>query len=110
MEAPKRIANFARYRLRSELTLSGEVLYSAAATLRQGPAYLLGHNPGGDPDDLTLPTLGRSLDELPSRRSTVISIRFGATNTRPGRRLCSGASFGYWNLLASSHARWPRRI
>jgi hypothetical protein len=49
------------------LHLSGEVLYSAASTLRPGAAYLLGHNPGGDQQDAGLYKVGRSLDDLPRR-------------------------------------------
>jgi hypothetical protein len=68
MKASVRIVSFARHRLQSELTLSGEILYSGVSTLRQGRAYLLGHNPGGDANDPTLPTVARSLDELPAKR------------------------------------------
>lgn len=49
------------------LDLSGEVLYSAAFTLRPGPVYLLGHNPGGDDQNVDLPTVGASLDDLPNK-------------------------------------------
>ena len=49
------------------LHLSGEVLYSAASTLRPGAVYLLGHNPGGDEQNVELPTVGTSLDGLPSQ-------------------------------------------
>jgi hypothetical protein len=49
------------------LNLSGEVLYSAASTLRPGPVYLLGHNPGGDDQNVELPSVGASLDDLPNK-------------------------------------------
>ena len=49
------------------LHLSGEVLYSAASTLRPAPVYLLGHNPGGNEQDPDLPTVSSSLDALPNK-------------------------------------------
>jgi hypothetical protein len=47
--------------------MSGEVIYSSAATLSPGDAYLLGLNPGGDATNPQLPTVGGSLDALPAR-------------------------------------------
>lgn len=44
------------------------MLYSGAATLRPGPLYLLGHNPGGRPTDPRLPTIGQSVDWLPTQK------------------------------------------
>ena len=67
MQTVDQVVNFARANLGTILPLSGEVLYSAASTLRPGEVYLLGHNPGGDDKDPTLPTVGRSLDELPTK-------------------------------------------
>jgi hypothetical protein len=67
VDAPREIVDFARTQLASELPRSGEILYSAASTLRPGPVYLLGHNPGGDPNDRGLPNVGQSLDDLPTK-------------------------------------------
>lgn len=45
----------------------GCVLYSSISTLRPGPIYVMGLNPGGNPsDDET--TIGRSLETLPKYR------------------------------------------
>jgi hypothetical protein len=51
----------------SILDQSGEVLYSGSQTLRRGPVYLLGLNPGGNPNDHK-ETVRDRLKELPSRR------------------------------------------
>lgn len=51
----------------SILDRSGEVLYSGSQTLRRGPIYLLGLNPGGNPDDHKQ-TVRDRFKELPSRR------------------------------------------
>lgn len=67
MNAAQRIADVARRQLADVLELSGEVLYSAAATLVPGPVYLLGHNPGGDSANPALSTVGSSLAELPTK-------------------------------------------
>jgi hypothetical protein len=69
MRAAKQVATFARWHLREILNLSGEVLYSAASTLRPGEVYLLGHNPGGSARDDRLPRVGASLDGLPKKRT-----------------------------------------
>lgn len=56
----------AEERLKPILHRSGRILYSGAHTLRRGPMYLLGLNPGGDPtthDD----TVGSSLKDLSQR-------------------------------------------
>lgn len=60
----------ARQDLRSVLSRSGNILYSGAETLCPGPVYLLGLNPGGDPDDAVHreQTIGSTLDRLPSKR------------------------------------------
>ena len=47
--------------------MSGRVLCSAAETLRPGPVYLLGLNPGGDPS-IHAETVADSLAELPFRK------------------------------------------
>jgi hypothetical protein len=67
MDASREIADFARVQLAKVLSESGQVLYSAASTLRPGPTYLLGHNPGGDPNDRGLWSVGQSLDDLPTQ-------------------------------------------
>jgi hypothetical protein len=69
MRTPEQVANFARQHLREILHMSGEVLYSAASTLRPGEVYLLGHNPGGDARNHDLPQVGRSLDNLPRKKT-----------------------------------------
>jgi hypothetical protein len=44
------------------LNMSGTVLYSSAATLRKGDLYILGLNPGGDPEDMKNDTIEKSLN------------------------------------------------
>jgi hypothetical protein len=65
----RQFAEFARECLQSILPRSGEVLYSAAATLRPGSVYLLGLNPGGSPEDPRLRelTIAKSLADLPTK-------------------------------------------
>ena len=53
----------ARHLLQPVLNDSGAILYSSVATLAPGRFYLLGLNPGGDPDERTI---GESLAGLPS--------------------------------------------
>jgi hypothetical protein len=60
---------FAREQLRDILDVSGQVLYSGASTLRPGEVYLLGLNPGGDPNNPRLLTIRQSLDDLVSTDS-----------------------------------------
>lgn len=69
MRTVEHFANFAREHLREILHESGEVLYSAASTLRPGEVYLIGHNPGGDAKNRDLPKIGRSLDDLPNKKT-----------------------------------------
>lgn len=45
---------------------SGSVLYSSPKTLKPGDVYLLGINPGADPDGLDDPNIEDHLDKLPS--------------------------------------------
>ena len=63
------LAEAARKHLRSLLDKSGEVLYSGAASLKPGPIYFLGLNPGGDPEDplLSSLTIAKSLADLPTK-------------------------------------------
>ena len=64
------LSNFvtsARKQLTPIIHRSGNVLYSAARTLRPGPLYLLGLNPGGDPNKHE--TIEEALDRLPSKES-----------------------------------------
>jgi len=56
----------AEERLKPILHRSGRILYSGAHTLRRGPMYLLGLNPGGNPITHT-DTVGSSLRELSQR-------------------------------------------
>jgi|SRR5579863_5064275 len=44
--------------------IRGGILYSGLCTLKQGPGYLLGFNPGGDADDPMAPTLEQDLECL----------------------------------------------
>jgi uracil-DNA glycosylase len=67
MRAPEQIAAFALGHLQEILSSSGEILYSGVSTLRPGEVYLLGHNPGGNPNDRRLPTVRRSIKELPTK-------------------------------------------
>lgn len=50
------------------LDRSGHVLYSNAASLRKGPVYLLGHNPGGSSEDQAENTIRASLSALPDKK------------------------------------------
>lgn len=67
MQTVDQFVTAAREHLKGLLHLSAEVLYSAASTLRPGEVYLLGHNPGGDDQNLDLPRVGSSLDDLPDK-------------------------------------------
>jgi hypothetical protein len=66
MNAVESIVAAGRQHLASILDRSGEILYSGARTLRPGPIYLLGLNPGGDPR-AHLKTLRYHLENLPSK-------------------------------------------
>ncbi len=46
---------------------SGRILYSSVDTLRPGDIYLLGVNPGGDPNQLDCENIEQSLNELPAQ-------------------------------------------
>lgn len=46
--------------LKDVLSEKGELVYSAAKTIRPGPVYVMGLNPGGDPSSNEM-TVGRSL-------------------------------------------------
>lgn len=61
------LGDFAAPRLAHIANCSGRVLYSSAKTLRPGKIYLLGLNPGGDPATRS-ETVGKSLEDLPSRK------------------------------------------
>lgn len=55
--------------LKEILSCSGSILYSSADTLKQnGPVYLLGINPGGNPETHKDDTIEKSLDELPAKK------------------------------------------
>lgn len=60
------LSDFARQQLAPVLDVSGGILYSAAATIRPYPLYLLGLNPGGSPERVTN-TLRASIDDLNSK-------------------------------------------
>lgn len=62
-----RVVAVARRELAPFTGASGNVLYSGASTLRAGAVYILGLNPGGDPNQLRWQTIRRVLDELPSK-------------------------------------------
>lgn len=74
-----RVVEIGRRELAPVLHLSGNILYSAASTLRPGRVYLLGLNPGGDParhesigamlDALSARTTNAYVDECWERRS-----------------------------------------
>ncbi len=51
------------------LAESGKVLYSAASTLTQGGIYLLGFNPGGDPEHPDSRSIGENLHALPGKKT-----------------------------------------
>jgi hypothetical protein len=57
---------FSQRQLRSIAHLSGRILYSGAHTLKVGPIYLLGLNPGGDPETHS-DSVSSSLAELSTR-------------------------------------------
>jgi len=58
----------ARATLAPVLDRSGGILYSAAKTLSPGKLYIMGLNPGGDPEN-SESNIGKSLDQLPQRTS-----------------------------------------
>lgn len=68
------------------LQKSGATLYSAPTTLRPGPVYLLGTNPGGSDDEKK--TIAASLDALPSQ--TENSYLHEIWDTRPDREVNRG--------------------
>ena len=59
----------ARVALAPVLSRPGGILYSAAKTLRPGSLYIMGLNPGGDPENSKSHNIGTSLDQLPQRTS-----------------------------------------
>lgn len=67
MAGLSRFMALAEASLAQVLDRSGNILYSGVETLRPGPVYLLGLNPGGDPRRLLWQTLRRVLKELPSK-------------------------------------------
>jgi hypothetical protein len=52
------------HHLGGDANCSGSVLYNGWHTLREGPIYLMGYNPGGNPDQITTKII-ESLEELP---------------------------------------------
>lgn len=65
----------------SVLSHSGEVLYSSVRTLRRGPVYFLGLNPGGDPKRVPFTVRSRLL-ELPDHDWNNYTVSWGGR--RPG--------------------------
>jgi hypothetical protein len=61
--------NSSRAILSTVLHRSGKILYSSVETLQPGPIYILGLNPGGDPDyaDDSHYTLEEALQRLPDK-------------------------------------------
>lgn len=59
----------ARATLAPVLGRAGGILYSAARTLGPGKLYIMGLNPGGDPENSKSHNIGMSLDQLPQRTS-----------------------------------------
>lgn len=66
---------------RSILDQSGEILYSGSQTLRRGPIYLLGLNPGGNPNEHKA-TVRDRLRDLPSQRRNKYLVNWGGR--KPG--------------------------
>lgn len=82
--------NSARRHLAPIFERSGNVLYSGVETLRPGTVYLLGLNPGGDPDDeiLRAQTIGKTLAALPTKHENEWldkSWRRTGVRTPPGK-------------------------
>lgn len=69
MDQVSSLARAARVQLSPILANSGNILYSAAETLRPGPVYLLGLNPGGDPKAREERTIEAALASLPTKRT-----------------------------------------
>ena len=63
------IVSFSKSTLEEILDDSGHFLYSSASTLRPGPIYLLGHNPGGSPTGRETESIRRSLNKLPNKET-----------------------------------------
>jgi hypothetical protein len=69
MSTVERLQCLSREVLKPILHNSGHLLYSAAATVRPGRIYLLGHNPGGCPGDEVEESLERSIEEITTKTS-----------------------------------------
>ena len=74
----------ARQQLAPILDRSGNILYSAARTLRPGPIYLLGLNPGGDPTKHE--TVRHTLEALTARVENAFLDERWERQKRPGQR------------------------
>ena len=64
-EAKRRIANAG-----IDLEAGGSVLFNGWSTLREGPLYLMGLDPGGDPEQGDYMTIGQQLDNMGCHYST----------------------------------------
>jgi hypothetical protein len=92
---PTQLAEFARRQLSPVRGKSGEVLYSGAETLRPGPLYLLGHNPGGDPRNRSLPTIRQSIDWLPTKpKNSYLDTKWSGRDTLQVRVIWLLAALG----------------
>src|SRR5437016_3951996 len=78
-----RVVDTARQALAPLLDRSGNILYSAASTLRPGPVYLLGLNPGGDPTGHE--TIREMLERLPSRTANAYLDESWERQSCPGQ-------------------------
>lgn len=71
------LPDFAKKTLKHLLNAHGEVIYSSHETIRPGPLYLLGLNPGGD----GFITIGEHIDGMLSRTTNAfIDDRFSSGN------------------------------
>ncbi|SHG85386.1 hypothetical protein SAMN04488068_1667 [Hydrocarboniphaga daqingensis] len=61
------LMRFAKVQLASLMSINGAILYSSHKTLKLGPIYLLGLNPGGNPNDHPTSTIANAIDELATR-------------------------------------------
>lgn len=59
---------FVREQLGDRIHESGKVFYSPLNTLTQGPIYLMGHNPGGAPDNSPINSIACNLDTMESKK------------------------------------------
>jgi hypothetical protein len=63
---------------------SGRILYSSIETVRPGDLYLLGINPGGDPDQLDYESIAQSIAALPEKDTNSYLDEIWRVGTAPG--------------------------